>query len=313
MGYAFMAFASGTSNNASAKKIYTGIGTAHILAVNPTREELNKIYNNNSNTEPIKYTNTREVDGKTINTVRISFILKLDPKLNMGIDSIIPINFNLEKRFRVNRDGSKVQVIDEYGRTTWVTKEQLNKHEVPIFSNGPARISSNYRPVLRGEENLVKFMKAFLNIPDIDVYNPGTGKFEESKDKSSCVIMFDRINDYFNGDIKEIVEGVHLQPDNMVKVLFGVRHTDDNKDYQDFFNGCFMRGRQNSTKMLKRELENAKNGGLYPNTEFEVDMIIPYEGPVATKFEEKTTSASVFDDDPFSSKSNQVDDLPFGF
>lgn len=313
MSYSFMAFAKGKTDGENFRKPFIGLGVANILAVNPDRKKWNEIFNSNTNTEPIVYTGTRDVDGKPVNTARITFILKLDPKFNNGIDAIVPINFNLEKRYRVSRDGSKVQVIDEYCRTTWVTKDELKTHSIPVFSNGPAKISTNYRPVLRGEENLVKFMKAFLRIDDVEVYNNDTGRYEENKDKASCVIMLDHINDYFDGKFDEIFEGVNLQPDNRVKVLFGVRHTDNNRDYQDFFNGYFMKSNQISVKILKRELENSKNSGMYPNTDFKVDTISIYEGPVATSFEEKVATSSVFDDDPFASESNKDDDLPFGF
>lgn len=307
-----MAFSKGVSSSESAAiKRYMGIGLASVIAVNPTREEFNKIFNSSTKTNPINYTGTRDVDGKKVKTARISFILKLDAKDNNGIDTIIPINFNLEQRYRLNRNGDKIQVIDEYARTTWVTKQELDTHAIPIFSNGPAKISPNYRPVLRGEENLVKFMKAFLGIEDVEVYNNDTQKYEENKNKKDCIIIFDRINDYFNGDISEIKEGINLLPDNKVKVLFGVRHTDDNNDYQDFFNSYFMKARQRSITMLKREFLNSKNGGMYPNTDFAIEEIHVYEGPSPTTFEQKVEETSLLDN-PFA-KENVVDDLPFGF
>lgn len=311
--HSFMAFSHGISSESNNEpKRYIGIGNANIIAVNPTREEMNLIFNSSAKTDPITYIGERDVDGKKIPTVRITFILKLDPTFNNGIDAIVPISFNLEKRYRVNRAGDKIQVIDEYGRTTWVTKQELDTHAIPVFSNGPAKISNNYRPVLRGEENIVKFMKTFLGINDIDVYNSTTGRFEENPDKAACLIMLDRINDYFSGDISEIKEGIALQPENRIKILFGVRHTDDNRDYQDFFNGCFMKARQNSIKMLERELTNSKNNGMYPNTDFEIIPITTYEGPKATSFDEKIKESSLLDDNPFADAANAVDDLPFG-
>lgn len=312
--FSFMAFSSGKSSIASSPKRYIGIGTASVLAVNPTREELNKIYGNDSNTDPIVYNSTREIDGKAIPTARISFVIKLDAADNNGIDFITTLNFNLEKRNRVSMDGNKVQVIDEYGRTSWVTQDEFKTKSIPVYANGPAKISPNYRPILRGEENLVKFLKAFLSIDDIDIFNSTTNKFETNKSPNDCIINLEHIADYFNGNFNEIKEGIALQPDNKVKILFGVRHSDNNIDYQDFFNSCFLRARQKSIKMLKREFESVKSRGGYPNTDFAIDMISVYEGPVATKFEDNVTTSSVFEDDPFADKSNKdIDDLPFGF
>lgn len=304
----FLAFSTGKDSDATTSpKRYIGIGNASIIAVNPNREKFNSIFPNSKNTEPISYTGTRDIDGKQIQTARVCFVVKLDPKFNNGIDATFPIYFSLEKRYRLNRDQSKIQVIDDYGRTSWVTKQELDTHSIPMYSNGPARLSKNYHPVIRGEEALIKFLRAFLCIDDIDVWNNDTKTFEQNPNPDSCKSLLEKIDSYFNGDFSEIIEAINLRPDNKIKILFGVRHSDDNRDYQDFFNGHFMRNRQTSIVRMQAELDNTKNNGGYPNTDFIVDTVREYTGPEPTKFEEK---ASIFDD-PFADSTN-VDDLPFG-
>lgn len=309
----FMAFSTGKSTEESSIKRYTGIGSVSVIAVNPNRDTFNKIFPNSKNTTPITYVGERQIEDKTVKTARVTFIVKLDPKFNGGLNLTLPITFNLEKRYRISGDGSKIQVIDEYGRTCWVTKQELETHAIPVYSNGPARISTNYKPVLRGEEGLTKFLRAFLSIDDIDVYNNDTKTWETNKDPESCKGYLENINKYFDGDFSEIMDTINLRPDNKVKVLFGVRHSEDNKDYQDFFNGFFLRNRQTSTSRLQREVENSKNAGGYANTDFEFDMIKEYEGAKPTIF---GAAAPTQFKDPFLNssvnKDSEVDDLPFG-
>ena len=306
----FLAFSTGKDSDATnSPKRYIGIGNANIIAVNPNREKFNEIFPHSKNTDPISYTGIRELDGKQIQTARVCFIVKLDPKFNEGIDATFPIYFNLEKRFRLNKDSSKIQVIDEFGRTAWLTKQELDTNAIPVYANGPAPLSTNYHPVIRGEESLIRFLRAFLCIDDIDVWNDTTKTFEKNSNPDACRSLLEKINDYFNGDFSEIIEAINLRPDNKVKILFGVRHSDDNKDYQDFFNGWFLKNRQRSIAKMQQELDNAKNNGSYPNTDFIVDTIKEYTGPEPTKFEKES---SIFED-PFADNTNALEDLPFGY
>lgn len=267
----FMAFASGKeSTEGSVIKRYIGVAPVFVLAVNPDKKKLENVTGITLEEEP-NYVGEIDVNGTKVPNVRISFYIKPDPN-KVGVD-INPINMAmfLRKEYRFNGDKTKVQVIDKYGRTAWVTKEQCNKHEIPIYSNGqPAKIDAGYRPVYVGEENLINFLKCYLGIPNVDVYNSKTGEWSMHATPTDCEASLECIENYFKGDFSELEQIISLQPNNKVKVLFGVKTTDDNKQYQAVYTQKFLRNNASDYSKLDAEVQDRKNAGAYPNTEFEV-------------------------------------------
>ena len=103
-------------------KRYMGVGSSYILGVNPTKSELESIYDRTLDKDP-EYTGTQESDGKQVPYIRLDFITRTDPTACNGIEMTSKLVFFLRKEARYNRDKSKVQVIDKYGRTCWVSVE----------------------------------------------------------------------------------------------------------------------------------------------------------------------------------------------
>ena len=150
-----MAFASGkqTTDGSSVAR-YIGVAPVYVLGVNPTKAELEGFYNTSLEKDP-EYTGSKD----NVPFVRIDFIVKTDAPRANEIDLTTKVSFFLRREKRVNRDNTKVQVIDKYGRTAWVTNEQLKAHEIPMYTNGPANLDADYRPVYNGEEKLTDFIK----------------------------------------------------------------------------------------------------------------------------------------------------------
>ncbi|MDQ9822852.1 hypothetical protein RFZ44_05690, partial [Acinetobacter sp. 163] len=74
-----------------------------------------------------------------------------------------------------------------------------------------------------GEEELTKFIKAYLNIPNVMKYVNNTWVMVDNPE--DCEARLEHIEDYFKGNFKELREVIALQPNNRVKVLFGVKTT----------------------------------------------------------------------------------------
>lgn len=297
----FFAVAKGklVSGETSIKR-YIGVAAAKVIAVNPTKDELNKIYNSNIDKDPVYF---GEKDG--VKFARIDFIVRIDDKdakdaEGNKIDAITRISFLLRDAYRYNRDETKVQVIDKYGRTTWVTKEQFKNKEVPVDKNGnPLRVdASSYRPCVFGEEPLTNFIRVYLGIPNVEKWENQqiVGMIDNPEDAE---VRLDHIKDYFNGDFKEIQEIATYQIENKVKALFGIRTTDDNKKYQTVFTELFLSGGSTNYAKLQKELDNAKALSRYPNTEFEVCPMKEYVETPTTFEAPAATSAPVEDDLPF--------------
>lgn len=301
----FFAIAKGqVSSEITEFKRYIGVAPVSILAVNPNKKELENIYGNTVDNDPI-YTNEVEVDGKKIKQVRVDFIVKTDGdkvKDNEGkpINCITRVSFFVRDIPRFNNVKSKVQVIDKYGRTAWVTMEEYKSHSMPSYIKDSFRLDKDYRTAFWGEPELVEFIKAFLIIPNPEKWKDSNivGLVDNPE---NCEIMFEHIKDWFTGNISEIKEAVNLQPNNQVRILFGVRTTDENKQYQSVFTQMFIpmnSSKKNAFLKLEKEVKGRKDAGAYSTTEFEVCDLKEY------KISPTDLSSPVQDDLPFGDDEN---------
>lgn len=282
----FMAFATGKeSTEGTAVKRYIGIAPVFVLAVNPDKAELEKIYDTEIENAP-EYVGQTEVgpDGnkRTIPQVRLDFILQTDATKCDGIDMKSKVSFFIGKDVRYNRDGSKVQVINKYGETTWLPIEHAKAGTIP--ENLSWFEAADFRPAFIGEEDLTNFIKAYLNIPNKS-YRKSNGEVVELPNKADAEARLDKIADYFKGDFSELKNVIALQPNNKVKCMFGVRTTDDNKQYQAVYTQKFLKNNINDYSKLDADLQERKANGAYPTTEFSVCPLKEYTIE-ATTFEE---------------------------
>lgn len=294
----FMAFGkiSESKDNGGDIKRYVGVGSSFILGVNPTKAELEKIYEREIENDPV-YTGTQDSNGTQVPYVRLDFITQVDPAVTDGIDMKSKLVFFLRKEARYNRDKSKVQVIDKYGRTCWVGVEDAKNHVIPQYSNGPANIDKDYRPAYVGEEDLTNFLRNYLCIDNVMEYKNGSWVMKENPANYEC--RLENIAKYFNGDISEIKEAIALMPNNKVKLLYGVRTSDDGKQYQSIFTQMTLRNGARNYEKLAKDVAERKQNGAYPNTEFEVCELKEYN-VTATNLSEPSTV-----EDPFASQGSE--------
>ena len=296
--FSFMAFGKAqVSKEATEIKRYTGVGSVFVVGVNPNKAELEKLYDRELDKDPEYLT---EKNGVT--SARIDFIIKTDPtaKCNNGIELLTKFSMFIRNEYRFNKDKTKVQVIDKYGRTAWVTKEQAKNHEIPVYKNGPANIDKDYRPAYVGEEDITNFLKLFLGISNVEkwVKNEATGRREVVglvDNPQDCECRLENIEDYFKGKFNEIKDAINLMPNNKIKVLFGVRTTDEGKQYQDVYTRKFLSNAVSVYDKLSEDVQSAKDNGAYPNTEF-----------VIADLQEYTVQAT-----NFNNTNNDNGDMPF--
>lgn len=280
----FMAVAAGReSTEGSAVKRYIGVAPVFVLAVNPTMKELGVIYGTELDKAPV-YVGEMEVgeDKHKVQNVRLDFITKSDAE-KCGIEFITKVAMFVRNEIRYNNAKTKCQVIDKYGRTSWVTSDQLRTHAIPIDKNGhPLQIDADYRPAFVGEENLTEFIKAYLNIPNPMAYVNGSW-IENTKVKpSDCECRLEHIEDYFKGDFSEIKDITTLQPNNRVKVLFGVKNSDDNRQYQAAYTDMFLKNNITDYSRLDKNVQDRKANGGYASVEFAVADIKEYNVEATT-------------------------------
>lgn len=267
-----MAIAKGKeSTDGASFKRYIGVGSCFVKAVNPTKEELEKAFDTTLEDAP-SYVGEQEVDedGAKVKypNVRITFLVHPDPE-KVGFDAgLISVSLFLRKQFRFNKDKTKVQVIDKYGRTAWATPDEVKNHEVPMYSNGPANLDKDFRPAYVGEEDLTNFIIAYLNIPGVMRYNKSEKRWYMVDNPQDSECRLDHIEDYFKGDFRELKEILSYQPNNKLKILFGVRNGDDGKQFQATYNQMFLKNSNSDYTKLEQDVQSRKDAGSYANTEF---------------------------------------------
>lgn len=307
-GYLFMAIAKGKESTENDFKRYIGVAPCFIKGLNPSKAEIEAIYGNTLEKAPEYVGEVEVTEGETkvkYPNVRLSFLTLPDPK-NVGIElKPISVTLFLQKRYRYNRDKTKVQVIDKYGRTAWVTIEQAKNHEIPMYSNGPANLDKDYRPCYVGEEELTNFLIAYLNIPSVMKYNQTEKKWYMVDNPQDSECRLDHIEDYFKGDFSELKAALSLQPTNKVKILFGIRTDAEGKQFQTAFTQMFLKNSVSDYSKLSTYVQERKNAGAYATTEFDI-----------TDFHEYSITSSVFSDnnstapDPFATSATPWDKEP---
>ncbi len=256
-------------------KRYVGLASSYVLAVNPTKKELDQLRGFESQSEP-EYIK----DGENGKEAHINFLVKTDPEANNGIEIINQLMFTLRPTPAYNKDESKVQVIDQYGNVTWANTEDAKAGKKLLSANGSElKIDAKYRMACVGEADLVGFLKKYLGVAD--AFNYVNGSWILKDNAAECIFALEHIKDYFKGDFKELKEALALQPNNKIKLLYGVRTTDDGKQYQTVASreDLILHNSAGSlavTKVASR-LAEMKNNGSFANTDFRVQELAEYD------------------------------------
>lgn len=255
-------------------KRYIGVGSSFIKAVNPNKKDLDEIMGFESANAP-EYIR----DGEEGKEAFVTFIVQTDPEQCNGIDIKNRLTIVLRQAPAYNRDKTKVQVIDEFGNHTWANVEDAKAGKKLVSSEGKdLKIDTKYRMACVGECDLVDLLKAYLCVPDAFEYK--NGSWAKKSNASEGAFALEHIKEYFAGDFSELKEAIALQPNNKVKLLYGVRTTDEGKQYQTVATRGELILRNsagsNAYSKLEKDLANAKNNGAYSTTEFKVQELQEY-------------------------------------
>ena len=270
-------------------KMYKGMAAFNIVAVNPTKAELEALTGREIESDPEYVGKTDE--GKE--QVRVVFYAKTAPeaKLNNGIELLVPISFMLTKDYRVGQTSGKYQIIDKFGRTAWATKEEVQSKAIPQYTSGPANISADYRLAWQGEEFLTDFLIQWLNIPGPAVYKDKVWVMKENTDDSEVSLDMAAL---FKGDVKELKELVTLAAAYIVKGAVGIRTVDNEngtRQYQAVFTRKFAKNAVTDYSRIDAAITEFQNAGGAPGTEFSTQ-------PLHENVVEATTFTPAADNDP---------------
>ena len=297
-------------------KKYQGVASISIVGINPSNERLCQFgWNIPEDAEEPKYV-TVNSEGKK--SARVRFLVKLE---DFDDKPVIALDFWIRPDYWVNKKGDKAQIIDSYGRTAWGTKEEIKAHRIPQYASGPAQISPDYKMSHYGQEDLVGFIMKFLNMTPLSIFDRKKNDWVASKNPGRLTI--DHWDKLCEGDVTEIAEYIAMQASNKVKVVLGIRTTDDNKAYQTFLPGCYIGNgalpdRQTGEYTTARKaIDRARNDAEendYPFPYLYAATPVREWGVEATQVtdnsEETPVEATSASDPAFFQP--QDDDLPFG-
>lgn len=291
---------------------YIGVASVNVIAVNPDNEKLRRFGWNipEGADEPVYVTTRTDENGKETKSARVRFLVQIK---DMEEKPIVPLDFWCRPELSVNKSGDKYKIIDAYGRTAWGTKQEISSKKIPVYSNGQqANISTPYRLCHPGEEELVQFLLKYLNITPFQTFDKNKQTWVNTKNPGRLTI--DNWDAICAGNTKELAGYLALQPENCVKVILGLRTTDDNKSYQTFLNSAYI-GNGASPDRNTGEYATARK---VLDRFFENHRDSPYSFS-ATPVKEWKETASVVEDNsnkefnPFNTASTveSEDDLPF--
>ena len=231
-----MAIKSNSSDKPVVKegKLYTGLHNMRVVAINPTKAELEKLGYNPRNES--NYLSKAE-DGAE--KVRIDFYLTgKNPEGEEGIRTKVALF--LENRERVNKDGTKREWINDFGRTAWGSKDApptgLKWYD-----------ASTARPAKVGEGDLIAFIINWMNVAPTD---------EAS---------LDNLEGLFKGDYSELKQLLTANPNNEVRVLLGVREG----KYQSVYNKYFDRATNKRNTYWETFIKAQTEAGYPPREDFQ--------------------------------------------
>lgn len=297
-------------------KLYWGVASVTVLAVNPTKAELGKIFGKEPEKEPVYYSQVEvEENGqkKKKDRSRIEFIVR-----NEELNLTSRMSFFLEDSYLTTREG-KYGVIDNFGNTAWVTPEEYKAKAIPLSrDNKPLRIANDYRLEKRGESELILFIRNLLGIKNSHTYVNEQWVLQADPSKYFC--YFEKLDDILKGKVDEIRKIIAIAQGKKVKVLLGVRF-DEGRTFQTVYERFTAKVSMNpvekkvgdKTVLIYNKFEDhiasRQSSGALGNFLFSFEDVSEYK-PEPTKFANSSSTTTTSTPAPTEPTIN-ADDLPF--
>lgn len=291
---------SSLSNDSNFER-YIGVAALHVVAINPDMKTLNS-YGYNLTEEPEYIRTIPTDDNNAVSYHNMRLLCSID---DLPDKPLISLFFRAYPEVEMNKDGSKAKIIDNFVNTAWATREEVKEKKVPEIKKD--KMDENYRLCHRGEEEILTFLKTYLNIMPYERYDRNSGTYVRTKNPGQC--YFDDWKKIVSGDITEVKEAINLQPENLLRVVLGIRTDDNNKMYQTFIPTEFISygasPRQGEDGKLvypraEKIIANWQRNGYHSNEQFSAEPVKVYsEKPTEVKKEDTGDPWADSDDLPF--------------
>ncbi len=255
------AFGQGKSAEGTQRVLYTGAENFKVVAVNPSKSELEEIYGREINFDP-EYSGTTKVsdgDGeREVPQIRLDFYLSNED------DTIqTKIQFYVADTYHKSQTG-KYKVINSFGKSTWLDQASIQNKSVP--DNMSWYNIDGLKIAKRGEEELISFLVNLLNLP----YN-----LDKVSDVSEAYARIDKEEwvKIFAGDVT-LLRNVVGSTNNKIGVLLGVKTKGDGGLVQTALNKHTLRQyiigstRAEKFKYILKDLDESVAAGAFGNVDF---------------------------------------------
>lgn len=283
------------------RKLYLGIENFTATHVNPTKAELTAMgMTVQDEPEYVQKVKRDFGDGeKEYDAVNIRIFLTNNDPTNLIRTQV---SYQIVRTTHLSST-NKFKVINKYGGSTWIEESHLTAGTLP--SNMQWYVNEGTKKALRGEDNLVAFIKAYRNLPNIslqstaDVKSKGIAQFDDTD--------WDKM---FKGDFTDIRAAIlGAGTDGKVGFLLGIKHLED-KNVQTLYKQSPLKRyikKTGKADYLISEVENAQNNGAYTDVSFDLSNVALKEWVAADMIEADS------EEDIFATADNfgEEDDLPF--
>lgn len=262
------------------KKFYVGFTEVKVVAVNPSREEINKLVGKEDSPDDKEMVYLGE-DQENNARLRLCFWLK-----DVKTGELFPYSFNLTNKERRNKDKNKVQIINSTCGTTWVPVDENGKVDESAIPNwfinftdreGQITGEKKWRKALAGEEELGTLLRSWL------------GKLNFMDAETEVMVDTKKL---FSENYKELRELISLDEkfeftgegyDVPFVVLLGVKTDEDDntKKYQQVWGKGFL-----SNSFMKYINNGGDNGPKFSSD---------YTKKIWKKFKDEVTGDYGFD------------------
>lgn len=190
---------------------HVGMFNAHVVALNPTKEELGKVLGTELEKD-LEYTSENADTGAK--KVSISFWLR-EAKTNQHFN----VRFNLEDTVVESKTG-KTQFINSIGTTSYAN----DKSSLPDWFTEKNR---EVRVAKRGEELLYKFLRNWLS------------NLNYEDESTELTVDWKKL---ISGKTNELRDAITKYEDQQICALATVRTAEDGKEYQGVYSYEFLPG-----------------------------------------------------------------------
>lgn len=294
-----MNFSKGRESKAFESQLKIGVMPFMLEKVCPNHEEIKALYGEEAKAPEYK---------KKPEAATLLFIFReFDPDTNQPMDNLIRHYHYIEANPNKNKDGDKVEVINKYGESAWVTVDEFKAKQPPAYNKD---YILPYRAAFKGETDLVNFIKVYLNIPRTTEWKNGGWVTRQNLEDCEASFSVEEFKTLVSGNFESLKSVLGFQPENKVKFLVGVRTSETGQFPIILFNSPASYGARNFKPLLK-QAEYESKGDTYYDTQ----NVLPHI------FTNKTVTspgqAETFDDiinegggSPLMDEES-VDDLPF--